>query len=484
MTSQLLFTNNARTVLASPINSSVTSLTVSSGTGALFPNPDANQYFIITMIPNSTQIAGEIMWVTARSGDVFTVARGQEGTTASSYSGGDIVSNQMTQGGFASALQLPTFSGTNPNTFLAGQAGSGTESPSAVLDSTGSIWVCTTGNTNPALAVWTKINAVTLSPANPTAIAGPSANNGSASTYMRSDASPAIQLGSNSQKGLLQADGVTTTVSSGIISTILSLITTPTTFYVNASTGVDTPTGGTIGAPWATLQYARNFVQQKFNTQNNAVTFSCTGNFIAGLSAQGALIGSQGTGGEVWQFNSGIIGVSAGTSGSCFSVGGGAAVTISGTLTLSAFTSGQTNIGLSAGFLGSMLCVASLTFGAFSGINSSNIETTSGGTITIGANYNLSGNVSAHMFASAGGSITIGSSVNCNVTTPVTLTYFAEATSLGTINTGGMTFTSPTNVTGQKYLAVLNSIINTGTGNINFFPGTIAGQALTGSQYA
>lgn len=45
--------------------------------------------------------------------------------------------------------------------------------------------------------------------ANPSATAGPNAVNGVATTFMRSDAAPKIQLGSSAQLGLLQNDGVT-----------------------------------------------------------------------------------------------------------------------------------------------------------------------------------------------------------------------------------------------------------------------------------
>jgi hypothetical protein len=54
--------------------------------------------------------------------------------------------------------------------------------------------------------------------ANPTATAGPTAVNGSATTFMRSDAAPAVQLGSSSQKGIVQVDGTTITAASGVIS--------------------------------------------------------------------------------------------------------------------------------------------------------------------------------------------------------------------------------------------------------------------------
>jgi hypothetical protein len=56
--------------------------------------------------------------------------------------------------------------------------------------------------------------------ANPTATGGAAVNNGSAITFMRSDASFAIALGSNSIKGLVECDGTTITCSSGIITVI------------------------------------------------------------------------------------------------------------------------------------------------------------------------------------------------------------------------------------------------------------------------
>lgn len=54
--------------------------------------------------------------------------------------------------------------------------------------------------------------------ANPTATAGPTAVNGVATTFMRSDGAPAVQQGSNSIKGIVQVDGTTITAASGVIS--------------------------------------------------------------------------------------------------------------------------------------------------------------------------------------------------------------------------------------------------------------------------
>ena len=98
MTTTYLFANNATTTLAAPINSSATSLTLASGTGALFPALSAGQAFSITMKDTATGELTEIMYCTARTGDVCTVVRAQEGTTALSWTTGDFVSNALTAG--------------------------------------------------------------------------------------------------------------------------------------------------------------------------------------------------------------------------------------------------------------------------------------------------------------------------------------------------------------------------------------------------
>lgn len=60
--------------------------------------------------------------------------------------------------------------------------------------------------------------------ANPTATAGPNAVNGSATTFMRSDGAPAIQLGSASQAGIVETDNKTTVANaSGLISAAIPL---------------------------------------------------------------------------------------------------------------------------------------------------------------------------------------------------------------------------------------------------------------------
>ncbi|HHL4534961.1 TPA: hypothetical protein ACP6W0_000159 [Escherichia coli] len=99
MALSLLAANNAQTVLAAGISSTATSLTVNSGTGTLFPSPVAGtSFFKLTIIDAATGSLTEIVHVTARAGDVFTIQRGQEGTVPRAWSANDIAANMMTAG--------------------------------------------------------------------------------------------------------------------------------------------------------------------------------------------------------------------------------------------------------------------------------------------------------------------------------------------------------------------------------------------------
>lgn len=88
-TTSALLTNNASATLAAGIISTDTSLTVNTGQGALFPNPGASEYFYATLTDGGATV--EIVKCTARSTDTLTIVRAQDGTTAQSFSTGDIV---------------------------------------------------------------------------------------------------------------------------------------------------------------------------------------------------------------------------------------------------------------------------------------------------------------------------------------------------------------------------------------------------------
>ncbi|HGW4669876.1 TPA: hypothetical protein ACNIFQ_001308, partial [Klebsiella pneumoniae] len=93
----LLATNNAESTLASAISATDTSLIVSAGTGAEFPDAVAGEsYFKLTLTDAATGSQVEIVNVTAKAGDIFTIERAQEGTLARAWLANDMVANMMT----------------------------------------------------------------------------------------------------------------------------------------------------------------------------------------------------------------------------------------------------------------------------------------------------------------------------------------------------------------------------------------------------
>ena len=97
-------TNNAFATLAAGINSSVTSITLTSGQGARFPTLGAGDYFYATLIDTSNNL--EIVKCTARSTDVLTVVRAQESTTARAYNTGDRIEIRITAATFTEAASV------------------------------------------------------------------------------------------------------------------------------------------------------------------------------------------------------------------------------------------------------------------------------------------------------------------------------------------------------------------------------------------
>lgn len=95
-----LFTNNADSTLAASINAVVTSFSVAAGDGSKFPNPTGGDFFLVTILQKTgaAESNWEVMKCTARTGDVLTVVRGQEGTAAIVHTAGDPVSLRITAG--------------------------------------------------------------------------------------------------------------------------------------------------------------------------------------------------------------------------------------------------------------------------------------------------------------------------------------------------------------------------------------------------
>lgn len=98
------FTNNFIAPLAAGISTGDTSITLSGGYGSLLPVYGGGDYEYMTLVNPSNQL--EIVKVTARSGDVLTVTRGQDGTTARSWSAGDKINSRPCSAAMNDALQI------------------------------------------------------------------------------------------------------------------------------------------------------------------------------------------------------------------------------------------------------------------------------------------------------------------------------------------------------------------------------------------
>jgi hypothetical protein len=94
------FRNNAWSFLNGGINDVTTSILLTTGTGNRFPSPTGSEYFLLTLIglDGTVEDSWEIVKVTARAGDVLTVERGQEGTTAATWSTGARIEMRLTAG--------------------------------------------------------------------------------------------------------------------------------------------------------------------------------------------------------------------------------------------------------------------------------------------------------------------------------------------------------------------------------------------------
>lgn len=106
MANRFVFENNAITTLASSILAGATTCTLSVGSGSEFPSPTAGQQFAITFLDAATGTINEIAYCTSRTGDVLTIVRGREGTTAAAWPAGTTVSNFITRDALASFVQF------------------------------------------------------------------------------------------------------------------------------------------------------------------------------------------------------------------------------------------------------------------------------------------------------------------------------------------------------------------------------------------
>ena len=147
-----LFTNFAYSTLATSITNVQTSLTVAAGHGARFPSPTGAEFFYATL--ESALLAREIVKVTSRSTDTFTIVRAQDDTTAQAFSAGVSVALRLNA---AAINQLEAGSALALKTLTTDVDVSGSAAPTV-----GQVLVAVDGST----ATWQTTNAATTNTTN------------------------------------------------------------------------------------------------------------------------------------------------------------------------------------------------------------------------------------------------------------------------------------------------------------------------------
>jgi hypothetical protein len=107
-----LFSNNASGALAGNYTAAATVISLNTGQGAPFPQPTGGDWFMANITNAANAI--EIVKVTQRSIDTFTVVRGQEGTAARALALGDKIENRLTAGDLMALRNTPIDPSTLP----------------------------------------------------------------------------------------------------------------------------------------------------------------------------------------------------------------------------------------------------------------------------------------------------------------------------------------------------------------------------------
>jgi len=265
------------------------------------------------------------------------------------------------------------------------------------------------------------------------------------------------------------------------------LLGADTTIYVNGTTGSDaTGNGLSSNTAFQTPQAAWNVLHARFDLNGHAVTIQVadgtyTNNAQPILSASGTIPGQLYPNSVIIQGNMGnpancLWDTSGGTLVHCVEGFGGAMFQIQGFRLRSSYACIE-----SAGS-GTIIYYQDIDFSTSAYYHASALWSAF---LAAAGNYTISagGANCQHFTAGDGASITVGQGINITLVGNPTFSVFCAATSGGSWGTqpGFLTFTGT--CVGMRYYATFNGVVNTETGNLNFFPGTVAGQTPNGGQY-
>lgn len=348
--------------------------------------------------------------------------------------------------------------------------------------------VCKIGNTNTGASVL-NVNAM-----GPKPIRHPADNTELSAGELRQNAI-ACFIFDGTFFHLVWTSGGAASVSGGTI-----YLTKPLDFYVDANAGSDSYDGlassftsGTIHGPFKTLQKASNVINP-YNLNGFGVgVHVADGNYGAFT-----LPSPSGTGTVTWTGNTS-------TPANCliytdnYTAVAGSQIgnqTMSGFKTKSSGTWSVHNDPLCCIYLSgnmSTLTLGPMEFGGSPGAmvscgRSAQIYFNNGGTqFTVsGSSTGNPGWIGAFCYAFMGGNIG-NNTLNPPVVTISAAISVQQGWMVAAINANAQqyaTYNNPGNVTGPKYNATLNGVINSSGSGVNYYPGSVAGTLASGGQYA
>lgn len=253
-------------------------------------------------------------------------------------------------------------------------------------------------------------------------------------------------------------------------------LTADTTFYVS-STGNDSTGTGAVGAPWATITHAYNYLVNHVNLAGYTATIQVadSGSAYAPAVMTGRPIGN---GDVIIRGNPTTPAnvVITATSANAFYLVGGASAYIRGFRVTATGANNDIGNGIYVNGAGSVALIENITFGACS---TAWMSAASCGQVFVVGDFTGAGNTEAALRSFAGGLIYMTPVVATFTGTPAMGLGFALARVNGNVVVDAATTFSGA-VTGSRYQATMGGAISTTTGNINFLPGNSAGSAVTG----
>jgi hypothetical protein len=260
-------------------------------------------------------------------------------------------------------------------------------------------------------------------------------------------------------------------------------LATNTDLYVNGATGNDSNNGLTPATAKKTIQGAVNTAWTFPPSSAFGITIHISdGTYNESVSTPSipgpavTILGNNAT-------PSNVIVNSVTINAGAITVNGPNVLTVS-SLKFTGSVSGS-GAGLVANNSGSLLIAMNTVSGA---VDTGVFLANGGGAIAIEGNHTFAGSCAAAFLCSRSGTINTISSITFTISVAITVGIaFVESTSGGSLEVPLLNppnFANPGNVTGPRFLASLNGVINTHGQGANYFPGSTAGSTTTGGQYA